>query len=119
MTRKTAAATSIKDDVVFYGKLSVEVLLYDLYQKDGFSVHQTDGQLPEVLIATLKTYVECNGKSAKTADKLYIHRNTLQYRFANIQHITGRDPRNVRDLFYLHATYVLFTSFKEQEDLIK
>ncbi|WP_102335637.1 CdaR family transcriptional regulator [Salimicrobium jeotgali] len=119
MTRKTAAATSIKDDVVFYGHLSLEVLLYDLYQKDGFSVHQTDAQLPEVLIATLKTYVECNGKSAKTADKLYIHRNTLQYRFANIQHITGRDPRNVRDLFYLYATYVLFSSFKEQEDLIQ
>lgn len=117
MTGKTAAATSMEDNVVFYGQLSLEVLLFDLYQNDGFSIHQSDEELPEVLTATLKAYVECDGKSAKTADEVYIHRNTLQYRFANIQNITGRDPRNMRDLFYLYATHVLVRSFKEQEDL--
>jgi len=45
----------------------------------------------EELIRTLDAYFERNGNLKKTANALYIHRNTLLYRLERIQEITGLD----------------------------
>jgi purine catabolism regulator len=46
------------------------------------------------LIRTLEAYFERNGNVKKTANALYIHRNTLIYRLERIQEITGLDLSN-------------------------
>ena len=51
----------------------------------------------------LQVYFNENGSINKTADQLYIHKNTLQYKLHKLSEQTGYDPRNLTDaaLFYL------------------
>lgn len=53
------------------------------------------------LIETMQTYIEENGDINKIANKLNIHRNTLNYRLDRIKKLTGKDPKNLIDLFEL------------------
>ncbi len=43
----------------------------------------------------------------KVADKLNIHRNTLNYRLEKIKRATGLDPRKFSEAFHLHIALVL------------
>lgn len=43
----------------------------------------------DVLFETLQTYFSCNMSVTQTAKALFIHRNTLQYRFKQIEQLTG------------------------------
>ncbi|RDE30121.1 PucR family transcriptional regulator [Parageobacillus thermoglucosidasius] len=53
------------------------------------------------LLKTLKRYIVNNCNSNLTAQDLNIHRNTLQYRLNKIKEITGKDPKNILELFEL------------------
>ncbi|MGE6377562.1 PucR family transcriptional regulator [Peribacillus muralis] len=48
------------------------------------------------LIKTIKTYIECNSNATLAAKRLYIHRNSLQYRIDKFTERTGLDIRNFR-----------------------
>jgi DNA-binding PucR family transcriptional regulator len=43
------------------------------------------------LVATLRTYLDCNGNARKAARELNIHINTIRHRLANIEALTARD----------------------------
>lgn len=43
------------------------------------------------LIKTLDLYLQHGGNSTRTANALFIHRNSLRYRLARIQALTGLD----------------------------
>lgn len=58
-------------------------------------------------IVLLQAYYEENGSVEKAAAKLYLHRNTLQYRLRRLGEITGFDPR----LFSNAARYELAIRF--------
>ena len=52
------------------------------------------------LMRTLTIFLENNGNMLRTAENLFVHRNTLQYRLNKIAHITGKeleDPNVRRD----------------------
>lgn len=53
------------------------------------------------LLHTLQVYFDNNTSVINTANELFIHRNTLQYRFKQIKQITGYDIRKVDDLVQL------------------
>ena len=53
------------------------------------------------LIQTLQTYIEENGQINDVAKRLNIHRNTLNYRLERIKKLTGKDPKNLMQLFEL------------------
>ena len=62
----------------------------------------------EQLLETLRAYLSFNGNMLRTAESLYIHRNTLSYRLERIEALTGRrlsDMETVRDL--LNALMIL------------
>lgn len=59
------------------------------------------------LLETLQVYFAQNMNVGATADALYIHRNTLQYRFKQIKDITGYDIRSVDDLVQLRLAVLL------------
>ena len=44
------------------------------------------------LVTTLAAYLHHGGNATRTADALYLHRNSLRYRLARIQALTGLDP---------------------------
>ncbi len=62
----------------FYGEMLGRLLAYDRQ-------HNTD------LVATLRAYFEQNANASETARKLYVHRNTLNYRLQRISEISGLD----------------------------
>lgn len=53
------------------------------------------------------TYGETNKSMAKSAEKLFLHKNTFQYKLNKIQHYTGYDPKVVNDYVVLYSAFVL------------
>lgn len=67
----------------------------------------------ENLLETLQVYFAQNLSVAETASKLFIHRNTLQYRFKRIYQVTGYDIRNVDDMVQLRLAIMQYQVFQE------
>lgn len=61
----------------------------------------------EEIVRCLRSYIRNEGSLTKTAEELYIHKNTLQYRLAKIKNITGYDPRKVNEVIYLNIAVLL------------
>ncbi len=51
------------------------------------------------IFLTLKTYIEEDKNSIETSNKLFIHRNTTNYRLNKIKEITNIDLNNGDELF--------------------
>lgn len=43
------------------------------------------------LVQTLENYLECNFSRTKTAEKMHLHRNSLNYRLQKIEELLGKD----------------------------
>ncbi|MGN5378039.1 PucR family transcriptional regulator [Streptomyces lasalocidi] len=56
-----------------------------------------------VLLATLETFLACDGSWARTAQALHLHVNTVHYRMERIERLTGRDLSRLRDRLDLRA----------------
>lgn len=63
------------------------------------------------LLDTLRSFINHNCSVSQTSEALNIHRNTLQYRLKRIESLTGKDPRNLLQLFEL--TYGLLALYKQ------
>jgi len=57
--------------------------------------------------ATLFTYFEENGNAVKTAKRLFVHRNTLDYRLKKIEEITERKLSNAYDRLTLQLGVII------------
>lgn len=62
------------------------------------------------LLETLRSFIRNNCSISLTATELNIHRNTLQYRLKRIHTVTGKDPRDLLQLFEL--THALLSLYK-------
>lgn len=58
------------------------------------------------LAHTLFTYVYHNGNIQQTIDALFIHRNSLNYRFQRIYEITGYHPEKLQELMFLYTALI-------------
>lgn len=100
-----------KLDYVFYDILDMEILFKEIPEdvKDEF-ISRTIGSLGEKeiddFLTIIETYYQCNGSINQTADLLFIHKNTLQYRLNKIKEITGYNPRKLKE------GYVLYTALR-------
>ncbi|MFJ5793743.1 sugar diacid recognition domain-containing protein [Bacillus atrophaeus] len=97
-----------------YEDYRLEVILAQLAQeeqdKNAFSFyHQLldQGKKGE-LVNTLEAYIKEGGELNKIAESLFIHRNTLRYRLEKIKELTGKDPRNIKDLIELYIAKFLY-----------
>jgi DNA-binding PucR family transcriptional regulator len=55
----------------------------------------------ELLLGTLRTWVDCGGSTSAAARELYCHRNTVRNRLQRVEELSGqslRDPRVVAGL---------------------
>lgn len=57
---------------------------------------------------TVEAYFKNHGKLMKTANDLYIHRNTLNYRIKKIHEITGWDPNTIDGIVLLRIAQYLY-----------
>jgi carbohydrate diacid regulator len=56
----------------------------------------------------LDVYGKNNGSINKSADDLYIHKNTLQYKLNKIDKLTGYNPRNLDDYVILKLAFLFY-----------
>ncbi len=106
---------SLKDDNIgFFYELEGYAILNQLTDSEslqGFYQHAY-GPLLEYdringteLVKTLETYFLCGGNSVKTAQRLFLHRNSMKYRKLKIIKVLGNDPfEGTRYTNYLIAT---------------
>jgi len=50
-------------------------------------------KINETLLETLQAFFDNNLSISKTAQAIYVHRNTLLYRLRRVKEITGLDPK--------------------------
>ena len=61
----------------------------------------------EEMKETFLAWCESPFASGNVADKLSMHRNSLQYRLKKIRSLTGKDPWNFKDAFELWAAFMI------------
>ncbi|WP_338010409.1 PucR family transcriptional regulator [Bacillus sp. SB47] len=59
--------------------------------------------------------MEENGEIGETSSRLFIHRNTLNYRLRKVEIATGCNPKRFDDLFKLYTAITLFSPFCANE----
>ena len=100
--------------VMRYEELSIDLLVEeipaqiktDFVSKVFANCKKSDVDEWKVL---LRTFFTQSGSIGKTAEMLYIHKNTLQYKLNKIKEQTGYDPRNTCDALKLYIA-ILFDS---------
>lgn len=66
------------------------------------------------LYMTLETYLKCNRNIGKTAETLFLHRNSVNYRINRIIEVTHLDLNDINTVFNLHFSFRI-TNFLEGE----
>jgi len=87
------------DDVTYFDELGVFSLLYKMGELElkkfcyGLlaPILEYDKKNEGQLLETLKTYFQCNADINTTAEKLYVHVNTLRYRLKKVEELLGMD----------------------------
>lgn len=101
-------ATTTKP-LVFYENLMLEMFLGDIPQpiKQAF-VNKLYAGLSDKdradTIQLLRIYYETNCSISETAKRLFIHKNTVQYKLKRLLEITGHDPRHIQDAVIFHMS---------------
>lgn len=102
---KTAKILSEERKVISYDDLRLECLLSGIAEDDvircimdKLTAYDGNGSLQD----TILIYAGTNEDQKKTCGRLYVHRNTLNYRLDRIEELTGFNPRNGRDLTMLY-----------------
>jgi DNA-binding PucR family transcriptional regulator len=66
----------------------VEEVLGPIKEYDRYN----DTNMEEVL----KTYLDCNGSVQEAAKKMYVHRNTINYKIKKIESLTHKDVSSLK-----------------------
>jgi carbohydrate diacid regulator len=102
------AAKNFPRGICFYNDITLETFSDEISRgsKKEFVRHifigYSDREI-EKWISLLRVYFNTNGSINRTAEKLLIHKNTLQYQLKKLCEQTGRDPRLITNaaLYYL------------------
>lgn len=121
-TLKIAKTMGFRHDFCDYRNFAIPVLLSKIQQPDQ-QIHfkkiwerlsQADPKGD--LVKTLLCYIEVNGEMAEASSRLFIHRNTLNYRLKKIESATGCNPKHLEDLFKLYTAITLFHPFVQMNN---
>ena len=94
--------------IIRFEDLDLEILLASVpeHARDSFLNKCTKG-LDEDDHLLLETYFSCEMGLKETSEKLFLHKNTLQYRLNRIRERCGYDPRSFQDAVVLYAALKL------------
>lgn len=93
---EVSTVCQIDDEVIYYGNLGTYMLLYRLIETDEavefkkeylqpILQYDNKGQNQGTLLKTIKVYFECNCNVKETADRMFLHYNTVIYRLDRIK----------------------------------
>ena len=85
--------------------LSEVALLAIVKNEDNFlkTFYTYFNGVDEELLATMTSYLSHNFLAGKTAESLYIHRNTWRYRYQKFQRLTGIDLQDFDDAIFFQT----------------
>ena len=98
---------------VFYHDINIEIFIQELsdnikreYVEKIFQNVALDER--EKYMEILKVFFACDGSLQQTADKLFIHKNTLQYKLNKLYQLTGINPRTIEGsaLYYFAIAFL-------------
>lgn len=108
------------EKVKVYGDIDTEVLLESIskYEKDMFVKRVFKDCTKEEIdkwVTLLQCYFENNGSITKTAEDIYIHKNTVQYRLGKLKDISGYDVRNIKEAVPLYLAMLIYEVDKAEK----
>lgn len=89
-------------DPRFYEDVTLELLLNEISPKvqAEFIAKVFRSSTPlevEEWAGFLQVFFDCDGSITKTAQRLFMHKNTIQYKLKKLGELTGYDPRRLKD----------------------
>jgi PucR family transcriptional regulator, proline-responsive transcriptional activator len=95
----------------------------DYYSDDLLSLIKNDVKKQTDLLRTLEVFLANDGKGKQTANELFIHPNTLNYRIKKIQELTTIDFNNFNMKVYLYTELLLLNNveayYQRYKDALK
>lgn len=100
--KAAAQAQASGSSIVGYDELDMELFLNEIsYNTMEDYIHKLFGNVQKERLAEYmkmtEIYFVCEGSIIKMAEKLYIHKNTVQYKLKKMAEETGRDIRQPSD----------------------
>ena len=120
--RRLAGIIGNEDGVLFFEDDGLYMLIYSSDNTDYMRsyLNRMLGKLMDYdkggnteLTKTLEVYIESNGNGTETAEKLFIHRNTLHYRIEKIEQLTGYDLNSYETLSNLIMAFKIKKYFEQ------
>jgi hypothetical protein len=96
---------NVEDSSILYSCFHGTMDVLTSYDKE----HSTD------LFTTLQVYLENNGNIKQSADALFIHKNTMNYRINKIREIMNSDLSNMVELKIQMECYNMYIVLKKQK----
>ena len=113
---RAAEVSGLKGNIFFYRDQGIYTLLshvddtriLDTYVEEKLGKllqadELNDGKLSE----TLENYLNCSCNAKKTAEEMFLHRNTLNYRLKKIREILGCDLENLDTCLELKLAFLI------------
>jgi len=99
-------------EMTYFEELDLGILLEGIsFENKTLFIQQVLGDVPEKEIENFKMILEVfskhSGSIQKSADELFIHKNTFQYQLNKLKKLTGYDPRNYHDFTLLYLAFLL------------
>lgn len=97
-----------KEIISYIENLDLEIILGNLdIDLKKYYIEKVLSKLDKQDISTLKVYYKNNMSLKLTAEELYIHKNTLQYKLERIYEKCGYNPRVFKDSVILYTAILL------------
>lgn len=111
--KAAAQALASGSGIVGYDELDVELFLHEIsYNTMEDYVHKLFGDVDrerlEEYMKLTEMYFSCEGSIARMAEKLFIHKNTVQYKLNKLAEVTGKDLRHPSETAVFYMAWKFF-----------
>lgn len=100
--------------IIFYEQLGVEAFINEISEETKreiieriFPFYKDSDEMSKIA-ETLEMFFHSNQSLDETSNKLFIHKNTLQYRLKRVKEQTGYDPRKFMDAILLYIALMFY-----------
>ncbi len=108
-TLQTARMLEYKQKVVQFSEIALEHGLGHLQRTNTVKLLMeklSRSEYQKELVETIIAFTRGSNDQNELCKQLHIHRNTLNYRLARIEELTGKNPRIMRDLMELYTAVI-------------
>lgn len=119
----TALQVSLKSQqhINIYSMINLDIAISSMVSKYKLAYlvdffHQAAQEDVEEYIHVLRVFYECDGSIQEASKRLFVHKNTLQYRLNKIALVTGYDPRKISLAYLFSVAIKIYDSLKAEKE---